>query len=170
MTVDPGRLLNTEEIKLLQTDPSVAQNGQNQLYFNRVAMAAFDSTVVTPSLFAGFEELSEKEIIIHHIDTAVPGSTVRLRRSKNKRTGTCSFGPVLAGTPFLRVAKGRQNRYQYRIDDLDDGTQRFVLLIDKPVVVLVPARVRKAAATRKKKAAATRPAAALMGAGTDESI
>jgi hypothetical protein len=28
MTVDRGRLLNTEEIKLLQIDPSVAQNSQ----------------------------------------------------------------------------------------------------------------------------------------------
>jgi hypothetical protein len=63
MTVDPGRLLNTEEITLLQTDPSVGQNSQ-----------------------------------------------------------------------------------------------------------LVPARVRKAAATRKQKAAATSPAVALMGAGTGEEV
>jgi hypothetical protein len=170
MTVDPGRLLNTEEIKLLQTDPSVGQNSQNQLYFNPVAMSAFDSTVVTPSLFVGFEELSAKEIIVHHVDTAVPGSTVRLRRAKNKRTGSCSFGPVIASTPFLRVARGRQNRYPYRIDDLEDGTQRFVLLLDKPKVVPVPTRVRKAAATRKRKAAGTSPAVALMGAGTDKEI
>lgn len=152
MPVDPDKLLSTDEAKFLQTQPIVTQNSQNQLYFNPVSMSAFDSVVATPTPYVGYEPLSETEIIVHHIETLVKGA-VRIRRSKNKRTGTCSFGPVLAETPYLRVAKGRQNQYKYRIDDLPDGTQRFVLLIKKPTVVPVDPRHAKAAATRRARAA-----------------
>lgn len=151
--MEPGKLMSTEEIKFQQTKPIITQNAQNQLYFNPVAMADFDSVVVTPTPFVGFEPLTETEIIIHHIPTLITGA-IRLRRSKNKRTGTCSFGPVLAENPHLRVGTGRQNAFKYRIDTLEDGAKRFVLLIAKPDVLPTPERSRKAAATRKQKRAA----------------
>lgn len=152
MTADTTpKLLSTAEIKLLNTQPIVTQNGANQLYFNPVAMADFDSIVVTPTPFVGFEKKSDKEFIVHHIATFVDGA-VRLRRAKNKRTGSCSFGPVLAEKPFLRVSTGRQNCYTYRIDTLPDGSQQFVLMVTNPKVVAVGTK-RRTQGARKKKAA-----------------
>lgn len=158
------KLLSTAEIKLLNTQPIVTQNGANQLYFNPVSMADFDSVVVTPTLFVGFERKSENEFIIHHIPNLVDGA-VRLRRAKNKRTGSCSFGPVLAQKPFLRVSTGRQNHYKYRIDNLSDGSQQFVLVVENPKVVVVGTKAKKAKATRKKKAAKSGGGAVEGGAG-----
>lgn len=114
-------------------------------------MAGFDSTVVTPTPWVGFEEKSAKEFIVHHIETYVDGA-VRLRRAKNKRTGSCSFGPVLAKKPFLRVTTGRQNIYKYRIDTLPDGSQQFILLVANPKVVAVTTK-KQTQGIRKKKAA-----------------
>lgn len=163
MTADTApKLLSTAEIKLLNTQPIVTQNGANQLYFNPVAMAAFDSIVVTPTPFVGFEKKSEKEFIVHHIPTLVDGA-VRLRRSKTKRTGSCSFGPILAEKPFLRVSTGRQNLYKYRIDTLPNGSQQFVLLIANPKVVAVATKAKKA--TGKKKASKSGAGAVEGGAG-----
>lgn len=158
------KLLSTAEIKLLNTQPIVTQNGANQLYWNPVAMSDLDSIVVTPTLFVGFERKSENEFIVHHIPHMVDGA-VRLRRSKNKRTGSCSFGPVLAQKPFLRVSTGRQNHYKYHIDTLADGSQQFVLVVQNPKVVAVGTKATKARATRKKKAAKSGTGAVEGGAG-----
>lgn len=127
MPVNPNELINVEEAKLEAHDPWVTINSRNELYFNPLAMATFDKTVVTPTAAVGFKKLSEKEVAVYF---TVPGErAVPFKRSPNLRTGRCSFAPITVERPLLRPPKGRQFRFPFRLDTPMGGTPIFVLIV-----------------------------------------
>jgi hypothetical protein len=151
VTVNPSDLLNIEQTKLETFDAWVTQNSRHQLYFNPLALATFDKTVVTPTEAVGFKILSEKEVALFFVQ---PGSenSVPFKRSKNKRTGTCSFSPIVARRPYLRVPKGRQMRYPFRLDTPTNGTPVFVLIVANAKPALPQNNGRKNTSRKKKQA------------------
>lgn len=150
MPINPNELVNIEEAKLEAFDAWVTQNSRNELYFNPVAMSTFDKTTPLPTEAIGFKILSEKEIALFFVepsDKAVP-----FKRSKNKRTGRCSFTSIVATRPHLKAPKGRQIRYPFRLDTPMNQPPQFVLIVGN-VKKTYPTRSYTSQETRSKKAA-----------------
>jgi hypothetical protein len=142
MDADPKKLVNVEEAKLEAYDPVVSQNSRGELYFNPLAMARLDQTVVTPTEAIGYEVLSSSEIAIHFVEPGTDAA-VSFKRPSNKRTGRCSFGAILAMKPLFKVPKGRLTLYPFRIDRLADDSTRFVLLLEQGESVLTRSYQRR---------------------------
>jgi hypothetical protein len=159
MPVDLNKLVDVEQAKLEKHKPYVTQNSRNELYFNPKAMATFDKTVVTPTEAVGYEILSETEIAIYFVEPGTDQS-VSFTRPANKRTGRCSFTPILTTQrSYLKVSTGRVNRFPFRLDVPMGGTPRFVIVIKKPKIARTNKGKSKALA---KKKAATNQAPGLM--------
>ncbi|HLO03032.1 MAG TPA: hypothetical protein VK191_07995 [Symbiobacteriaceae bacterium] len=142
MSKVPRGRVNIAEALLSTFDPAVFQNVRKELYFNPRAMAAFHSTVDTPDVAVAYDILSDDEVAL--IFAPKGDDTVLLRRSNTLRTGTCSFRTIIQLMPELRNVRGKQNRYPYRIDTLEDGSQRFVLLVGEGRPTPVATRQRAA--------------------------
>lgn len=140
-----GRV-NITEAQLSTFDAAVYQNERKELYFNPRALAAFDSADSATQATVAFDILSEDEIAVLYAPEG--DDTVPFRRGKTMRTATCSFRTIIGLMPELRNIKGKQNRYPYRIDTLEDGSRRFVLLVGegRPTPVATRKRTAKAPA------------------------
>lgn len=133
MPVDVSKLVDVEKAKLESYASFVTLNARNELYFNPNAMATLDRTTPVPTEAVGYEILSDDEIAIYFVEPGTDQS-VDLKRPDNKRTGRCSFTPILIKRPFLKVRSGRVNRFPFRLDLSMGAAPRFVISIARPKV------------------------------------
>jgi hypothetical protein len=115
-------------------------NSRHQLGFNVITLAGLDGTATVKTDFLGFEPLDDaNRYAVDHVIKGTDGA-VALKRSKSERTGSVSFGPVLADRPDLKVEKGRLRMIPWTIDP-DSG--RFILELAQEENIPAPVRTTK---------------------------
>lgn len=132
--------INAAEIRKAQKKPFVVLNHNGQNRMNEVTFAAFKETCPgATDNYIAYKPLSATEI---QVDRVVKGTTgaVKLRPSGNENTAIISAGPILASFPALKVEKGYQRLFSFRIDKDEKGKAHFVIILEPNQVTPTPKR------------------------------
>lgn len=132
--------INAAEIRKALKKPFVVLNHGGQNRINEVTFEAFKETCLgATENFVAYKPLSDTEIQVDRVVKGTAGA-VKFRPAGNEKTAIFSAGPILASAPALKVEKGYQRLFTYRIDKDAQGKAHFVIILEPTTVIPAPKR------------------------------